>query len=317
MQQSTLWSVGNRASPIEAPIDAALEIGAYEALWCEQNASFKSIAERLRRAPGARPSDLVPEAEARDLGSKVLAKLRERTSQRFDVRIHGEWEYPHRLRDAVDPVELLYFQGDWNLVDWPAVAVVGTRKPTEIGRERAATLARRLVEDNFTVVSGLAEGIDTAAHEAALAAMGRTIAVIGTPLGHVYPKANAALQERIAREHLLISQVPVMRYDAQNFRTNRFFFPERNKLMSALTKATVIVEAGETSGTLVQAREALRQGRKLFIMNSCFERGDLTWPRRFEEQGAIRIHSYADVRRELVSADPSDRGSGTERSLLS
>ena len=307
MHQSTLWSIGDRSQPVAAPIDAALEIGAYEALWCEQNASFKSIAERFRESPGARPSHLVPEDRAREVGSEVLAKLRQRTQQRFDIRIHGEWEYPERLRDAVDPVELLYIQGDWNLVTLPAVAVVGTRKPSAIGVERAQTLARRLVQDGFTVVSGLAEGVDTAAHGAAIAQGGRTIGVIGTPLGQVYPKANRALQETIAREHLLISQVPVLRYDAQDFRSNRFFFPERNKLMSALTQATIIVEAGETSGTLVQAREALRQGRKLFIMNSCFERSDLTWPRRFEQQGAIRIHSYADVRRELVSANPEDR----------
>jgi DNA processing protein len=307
MHQSTLWSIGDRSQPIAAPIDAALEIGAYEALWCEQNASFKSIAERFRGSPGARPSHLVPEDRAREVGSEVLAKLRQRTQQRFDIRIHGEWEYPERLRDAADPVELLYIQGDWNLVTLPAVAVVGTRKPSAIGVERAQTLAKRLVQDGFTVVSGLAEGVDTAAHGAAIAQGGRTIGVIGTPLGQVYPKANRALQETIAREHLLISQVPVLRYDAQDFRSNRFFFPERNKLMSALTQATIIVEAGETSGTLVQAREALRQGRKLFIMNSCFERSDLTWPRRFEQQGAIRIHSYADVRRELVSANPEDR----------
>lgn len=307
MHQSTLWSTGDRSQPVAAPIDAALEIGAYEALWCEQNASFKSIAERFRGSPGARPSHLVPEDRAREVGSEVLAKLRQRTQQRFDIRIHGEWEYPERLRDAADPVELLYIQGDWNLVTLPAVAVVGTRKPSAIGVERAQTLARRLVQDGFTVVSGLAEGVDTAAHDAAIAQGGRTIGVIGTPLGQVYPKANRALQETIAREHLLISQVPVLRYDAQDFRSNRFFFPERNKLMSALTQATIIVEAGETSGTLVQAREALRQGRKLFIMNSCFERSDLTWPRRFEQQGAIRIHSYADVRRELVSANPEDR----------
>lgn len=316
MLQSTLWSVSDRTGPIAAPIDAALEIGAYESLWCEHNASFKSIADRLREVPGSRPSHFVPENRARELGGEVLTRLRERTRQRFDVRIHGEWEYPHKLRDASDPIELLYFQGDWNLASQPAVAVVGTRKPSSVGQERAATIARRLVEDNFTVVSGLAEGIDTIAHETALAAGGRTIGVIGTPLGQVYPKANAEMQERIARDHLLISQVPVLRYDAQNYRTNRFFFPERNKLMSALTLATVIVEAGETSGTLVQAREAIRQGRKLFIMNSCFERSDLTWPRRFEAQGAIRIHSYADVRRELVAADSANRRSGAAGPLL-
>lgn len=309
MHQSTLWSVSDQNSPISAPIDAALEIGAYEALWCEHNASFKSIAERFRHSPGSRPSHLVPENQARDVGTQVLNKLRERTRQRFDIRIHGEWEYPKRLRDAADPIELLYIQGAWDLVTLPAVAVVGTRKPSDLGIERTQSLARKLVADGFTVVSGLAEGVDTAAHEAAIAAGGRTIGVIGTPLGQVYPKANAALQEQIARDHLLISQVPVMRYDAQNFRSNRFFFPERNKLMSALTEATIIVEAGETSGTLVQAREAIRQGRKLFIMNSCFERPDLTWPTRFEKQGAIRIHSYADVRRELVAANPENRGS--------
>jgi len=146
----------------------------------------------------------------------------------------------------------------------------------------------------------LAEGIDTAAHQGAIAAGGQTIAVIGTPLGQAYPKANAALQDLIAKEYLLISPIPVERYDAQNFRTNRFFFPERNKVMSALTKATIIVEAGETSGTLVQAKEALRQGRKLLIMKSCFERSDLTWPARFEKEGAIRVDSYDEVRRQLV-----------------
>ena len=130
---------------------------------------------------------------------------------------------------------------------------------------------------------------------------GRTIAVIGTPLGQAYPKSNTDLQARIASEHLLISQVPVERYAAQNPRVNRFFFPERNKTMSAVSEGTIIVEAGETSGTLIQAREALKQGRKLFILNSCFERSDLTWPARFEKDGAVRVRDYDDVRRQLVA----------------
>lgn len=299
MQQQTLWSIKDVGGPIAAPLDALLELGAYEALWSEQNASFKSLAERFRDHPGSRPSDLVPAEQARTVGARVLEKLRSRTG-RFDVRVHGETEYPERLRDATHPLEFFYFQGNWALASTPAVAVVGTRKPSDEAVQRARFLARKLVDDGFTVVSGLAEGIDTAAHEAAIEADGQTIAVIGTPLGQVYPKSNADLQARIARDYLLISQVPVERYDAQNFRLNRFFFPERNKTMSALTQATVIVEAGETSGTLVQAREALKQKRKLFIMNSCFERADLTWPRRFEQEGAIRVHTYADVRRELV-----------------
>lgn len=300
MQQHTLWNVDDRAEPIAAPFDAVLELGAYEALWSEHNASFKSIATTFRNSPGARPSDLVPENEAREIGRRVLEKIRARTPHRFDVRVHGEWEYPERLRDATDPIELFYFQGNWALAAEPGVAVVGTRKPSEEGRARAAYVAKRLTQDSLTVVSGLAEGIDTAAHQGAIAAGGQTIAVIGTPLGQAYPKANAALQDLIAKDYLLISPIPVERYDAQNFRTNRFFFPERNKVMSALTKATIIVEAGETSGTLVQAKEALRQGRKLLIMKSCFERSDLTWPARFEKEGAIRVDSYDEVRRQLV-----------------
>jgi DNA processing protein len=293
------WSAKDRDHPIAAPFDAMLELGAYETLWSDRKASFRSIAEMFRQQPTARPSDLVPETTARATAERVVEKLRGRAS-RFNVRMHGEWEYPERLRDATDPVEMLYFEGNWALASTPSIAVVGTRKPSADGIERAAYLARRLVQDGFTVVSGLADGIDTAAHTSAIEAEGQTIAVIGTPLGHVYPKKNAELQRRIAEQYLLISPIPLERYEAQDFRSNRFFFPERNKVMAALTQATVIVEAGETSGTLVQAREALRQGRKLFIMKSCFERTDITWPEKFRKEGAIRVDSYAEVRRELV-----------------
>ena len=304
MMQAKLWSAKSDLGPIAHPIDAALEIGAYEALWSETGASFKSLAERFAEQPGARPSDLVPEDEARKVGARVLARLRDRTDVRFDVRVHGEVDYPERLRHATHPVELLYFQGAWELITTRGVAVVGTRKPTPEGVQRTGQLVRSLVADGFTIVSGLAEGIDTAAHQAAIAAKGQTIAVIGTPLGHVYPKANAELQDQIARDYLLISQVPIERYEAQNFRVNRFFFPERNKTMSAISEATIIVEAGETSGTLIQAREALKQKRRLFILNSCFEKTELTWPRRFEQEGAIRVRDYGDIRRELVRPAP-------------
>lgn len=307
MMQPNFWSANADLGPIAQPIDAALEIGAYEALWSQANASFKTLAERFASAPGARPSDLVPEDEARKVAARVLTRLRGRTDTRFDVRVHGEVDYPERLRDATHPVELLYFQGAWELITTRGVAVVGTRKPSDQGVRRTQQLVERLVADQFTIVSGLAEGVDTAAHKAAIDAQGQTIAVIGTPLGHVYPKANAQLQEQIARDYLLISQVPIERYEAQNFRVNRFFFPERNKTMSAISEATIIVEAGETSGTLIQAREALKQKRKLFILNSCFERADLTWPHRFEQEGAIRVRDYDDIRRELVGTPSQGR----------
>lgn len=300
MTQATLWASRANNDPISQPIDAALEIGAYETLWAERNATFKTIAEKFAESPSARPSDFVPEEVARAVGIRVLKQLRDKSGARFDVRIHGEVDYPARLRNATHPIELLYFQGQWELIANRSVAVVGTRKPSPEGIARTRQLTKKLVQDGFTIVSGLAEGVDTVAHTTAIEAGGDTIAVIGTPLGHAYPKSNRDLQDRIAREFLLISQVPLERYEAQDYRINRLFFPERNKTMAALTEATVIVEAGETSGTLVQAREALKQKRQLFILNSCFERSDLTWPRRFEDEGAVRVRDYDDIRRQLV-----------------
>jgi DNA processing protein len=184
-------------------------------------------------------------------------------------------------------------------VETRCVAVVGSRKPSREGIARATRLSRELAARDFTVVSGLATGIDTAAHRGAIAADGRTIAVVGTPLGQVYPKENRELQEEIATRFLLISQIPILRYADQKWFQNRTFFPERNITMSALTEATIIVEAGDTSGTLTQARAALNQGRKLFILDSCFQKKSLTWPTRFEKLGGIRVRNADDIWSEL------------------
>ncbi|MCY4263470.1 MAG: DNA-processing protein DprA, partial [Gammaproteobacteria bacterium] len=205
-----------------------------------------------------------------------------------------------KLRGAAHTLELLYFQGWWDLVHSPSVAVVGTRKPSIKGIVRARNLTRNLVEDGFTVVSGLAAGIDRVAHETAIEKGGKTLAVIGTPLSKVYPKQHAELQRYIAKHFLLISQVPLRRYESQDYRRNRLFFPERNITMSALTSATVIVEASETSGTLIQARAALKQGRKLFILDNCFRDTRLSWPKKFEDKGAIRVREYDDIHRNLT-----------------
>jgi DNA processing protein len=160
-----------------------------------------------------------------------------------------------------------------------------------------------LVADGYTIVSGLARGIDTVAHKTAIDAGGFTVAVLGTPITEHYPPENRDLQQFIADKHLVVSQVPIVRYSRQHVRANRYFFPERNVTMSALTEATIIVEAGETSGTLVQARHALKQKRKLFILDSCFQNPALTWPENFAKQGAIRVTDYEDIKKHLAAAD--------------
>ncbi|HBQ0351294.1 DNA-processing protein DprA [Klebsiella pneumoniae] len=284
----------------ERAVSPFREMAAYEALWTEQGATFKTIADKFRHAHGSvLPSELVPDSTIESFKSKLKSILDKYNVEDFGVRVHGAGEYPEKLRDARHPIEVLYYQGWWDLVNTPSVAVVGSRKVSEEGARRTKKLVKCLVKDGFTIVSGLAEGVDTCAHETALEMGGNTIAVIGTPLSHNYPKQNVKLQKKIRENFLLISQVPFQRYLDQDYRSNRIFFPERNVTMSALTKATIIVEASDTSGTLTQARAALAQGRKLFILESCFQNPSISWPAKYEALGAIRVSDYDDIRKQL------------------
>ena len=158
------------------------------------------------------------------------------------------------------------------------VSVVGSRKPSPEAVARARLFAKALVDHGITVVSGLATGIDTIAHTTALAEGGCTIGVLGTPLAEFYPKENRELQERMMREQLVISQ-----FAHSGGRRN---FPMRNRTMALITDATVIVEAGEKSGTLHQGWEALRLGRLLFLMESVANNPDLSWPQEMIRYGA-------------------------------
>ncbi|MHB1543561.1 MAG: DNA-processing protein DprA [Gammaproteobacteria bacterium] len=280
-------------------ISPMLEMGAYEALWDKPGMSFKKIAELFHAQPDSLPSDFVEQSTALQYYMLARDHLFRAHVQDFGIRIHRTGEYPEKLRDATYPVELLYYRGWWDLVESRAVAVVGSRNPSPQGLMRTRKVVRELVKDDYTIVSGLAVGVDTAAHREAIAQGGRTIAVIGTPLTEAYPRINAKLQSDIAKNFLLISQIPVMRYERFGPKVNRFFFPERNITMSALTKATIITEAGNTSGTLIQARAALQQGRQLFILDSCFKNPGLTWPAKYEAQGAIRVSEYDDIKEHL------------------
>lgn len=183
--------------------------------------------------------------------------------------------------------ERLYACGDVSLLDAPArVAVVGSRKASLPGRKRVARLVGALVERDVVIVSGLAAGIDTAVHEETLKRGGRTIAVLGTPLDEAHPSSNAALQRRLMEEHLVVSQFPT------GHPTLRSNFPRRNRTMALLCHASVIAEAGESSGTLSEGWEALRLNRPLFILRSVFETAGLTWPEEMLVHGA---HVLEDV----------------------
>jgi DNA processing protein len=203
---------------------------------------------------------------------------------------------PEGLLGPLNPVEqhnappVLYAAGDLGVLrSGPRVSIVGSREASAAGLQRVVRLARELAKHGVVIVSGLAKGIDTAAHRGALEAGGRTIAVLGTPLDRVYPKENRGLQDLLMRQHLVISQyVPGSQIRPSNF-------PRRNRTMALLSQATVIVEAGESSGSLSQGWEALRLGRALFIMRSVAEDTALRWTREMLGYGAQILTDTEDV----------------------
>lgn len=209
--------------------------------------------------------------------------------------------YPRRLALTEYAPPFLFMRGNPRLAQMRAVAVVGTRQPTAEGTEKAKILAKLLGRHQIVVASGLAAGIDRAAHEGALESKTPTIAVIGTPLTKAYPKENAALQQRIAEEGLVISQFP------PSAPVQRWNFPARNAVMSGICLATVVVEAGETSGALIQADFALKQGRLVFIPQSAVDNPNLKWPRKYlERTGAASFKKIDELIEKLQQSHVID-----------
>jgi DNA processing protein len=205
-------------------------------------------------------------------------------------------EYPERLREIYDPPPVLWVRGDVKLMSRPAIAVVGTRHPTPYGSGVAEMLARDLAARRLLIVSGMARGIDSCAHRGALAARMPTLAVWGTGIDVVYPKENRKLAEEIlAKGGTIVSEVPMGTFPApQNF-------PRRNRILSGLSVAVLVVEAGENSGTRVTARCAAEQNRDLFaVPGNVTNKGSWT-PNTLIKQGAKLVATWEDVWEDLPS----------------
>jgi DNA processing protein len=191
-------------------------------------------------------------------------------------------DYPDNLRAVHDRPPLIFVAGGLEPRDARSIAVVGARRASQEGVDRASAIAEHLVEHGYTVVSGLAAGIDTAAHSAALARAGRTVAVIGTGLRRSYPPENAQLQERIAAGFAVVSQF------WPDSPPSRRSFPMRNAVMSGMTLATVVVEASQTSGSRMQARLALAHGRPVFLPQSLLSQA---WARELSARPGTHVIS--------------------------
>jgi DNA processing protein len=280
----------------------AQDPGGLDELWqgivTEKSAAAKRSVPILRKAlrdPAALAQRVDAELEA---AAAVGARL---------VTVMDEG-YPANLRLIPNLPPFLFYRGDFREDDTRSVAVVGTRKPSDPGVDRAARMSRLLAERGVTVISGLARGIDTAAHRAALAVRARTIAVLGTGITQCYPAENRDLAEEITASGALVSQFWPTRPPGKDT------FPRRNVVTSGLSQGTVVVEASSTSGAKMQARLAIEHGKKVFLLRSLV--ASQPWASDYvNRRGAIEVADVDEVITRLAAPERVRRATEQQTQL--
>ncbi|WP_078380909.1 DNA-processing protein DprA [Sutcliffiella halmapala] len=220
----------------------------------------------------------------------LLAKYEERNIQ--TITIFDEC-YPPLLKEIFDPPIILYIKGDKTLLHSRCLGVVGTRNMSDYGEIALKRIIPPLINKGFSMVSGLARGIDTLAHTLSIKHYGRTIAVLGSGILQVYPKENQSLANQIATQHLLLSEYPPFTSP------KKWHFPKRNRIISGLSEGVIIIEAKEKSGSLITADQALDQGREVFAIPGSIMSNTSTGTNSLIQQGAKLVMSYQDILQEL------------------
>ncbi|HFQ13170.1 MAG TPA: DNA-protecting protein DprA [Gammaproteobacteria bacterium] len=209
------------------------------------------------------------------------------------IRVIGDADYPALLAEIPDPPPVLYLFGQPELLDFQQLAIVGSRTPTPTGRETAQAFAAHLADLGLVVTSGLAQGIDAAAHRGALTVGGRTLAVTGTGLDRVYPAEHRELAHEIAESGLLVSEFPLGRPPRPGN------FPRRNRIISGLSRGVLVVEAALRSGSLITARLALEQGREVFAVPGSIHNPLARGCNALIRQGAKLVETAGDILEEF------------------
>jgi DNA processing protein len=235
------------------------------------------LAEAIVRGPGA------------DACRRIARELRAIERNRITVRSVLDAEYPHRLRLIADPPPLLYMSGTLQASDDLAIAVVGARRGTPAGRLLTEQLANGLAGAGLTIVSGLARGVDAAAHRGALAAGGRTLAVLGCGLGTTYPREHERLRREIEEQGAVLSELSL---DAP---PHSGHFPRRNRIISGLSFGVVVTEAAIDSGSLITARLAAEQGREVFAVPGSVTVDTSRGTHALIKEGATLVEQAQDV----------------------
>ena len=216
-------------------------------------------------------------------------ELQRLTSVGFNAVFVHEDRYPKILKEIFDPPAVLYYGGDYAALGQPCISLVGSRKATAYGKAVADKLSGDLASQGVTVVSGMARGIDTAAHLGALRAGGRTAAVLGCGLDICYPPENKKLRDDIERQGLILSEFPLGTLPKPPH------FPMRNRIISGLSLAVIVVEAAERSGALITADSALEQGREVLAVPGSINSPASRGCHRLIKEGAVLVESAADI----------------------
>jgi DNA processing protein len=214
-------------------------------------------------------------------------------SAHFTIAI-GDDDYPELLTQLRDPPELLYVKGDCDALHLPSLAIVGSRNPTEGGARNAFEFARHLAKCGFCIVSGLAQGIDAAAHGGALKADAPTVAFLGHGIDSIYPASNRELADAIIRKGAIVSEYP------PGTPPMRQYFPQRNRLISGLSLGTLVVEAARRSGSLITARLSSEQGREVFALPGSIHNPLARGCHQLLRDGAKLVESADDIITELA-----------------
>lgn len=267
-------------------LNALLDVMTPADVWDDVGKSGK-----LRKFLGDRASDILIRYRDRAFLEKSIEKL---TLCGIKIVTLEDADYPKQLKQPeVCPPPVLYYKGDLSVATKPCVAIVGTRACSRYGREVAESIARELAEAGITVVSGLATGIDGYAHAECLRAKGKTVAVLGSGLNYIYPAAHTSLAQDIEYNGALITQY------SPDFAPTRYSFPERNRLISGLCKAIIVVEASQKSGSLITAEYAVEQNREVFAVPGNITSSKSVGANKLIKDGASIFTGVDDVLQEL------------------
>lgn len=285
--------------------------------------TVRNLLEALGSAKAILEADGAELIQVRGVGKEMVARILQQRGEldpvaeeakaeaagaRIVTRVDAE--YPRKLLQIYDPPLALYVRGTLQARDEAGIAVVGSRRASHYGLETAGSLASQLARHGVSVISGLARGIDTAAHRGALKGGGRTLAVLGGGLDCMFPPENTGLAEEIASQGAVLTEYPFGR------QPDKTTFPVRNRIVSGLAQGVVVVEADVTSGAMITANQAMEQGRTVYAVPGRIDSAGARGPHRLIKQGARLVEGVEDVLEELQTLLPVTPAAHREKAGL-